>query len=205
MKVKTLNDHDFDGACRKLAQLIEASGFHPDLIVGIATGGDYVAERLQHHMHPTPALASIRLQRPSTKAKAGLLSRIVRHLPRPVCDALRIIESKILTITDRTRAKTIQEIPIPQQIKQAIAAGAKKILIADDAIDSGQTMLTVKKALEKAQPPKAEIKTETTNKTKKAEIKTAAITKTRPNPLLNPDFTLLPTPTIVRFPWAPDA
>lgn len=204
MKVKTLNDHNFDEACRELAQMIEASGFHPDMIVGIATGGDYVAQRLQHHMHPTPALASISLQRPSTKAKAGLLSRIVRHLPRQVCDALRIIESKILTITDRTRAKTIQEIPIPQKIKEAIAKGSKKILIADDAIDSGQTMLTVAKALEKAQA-QTNRKAEITNKNQKAEIKSAAITKTRPNPLINPDYTLIPTPTIVRFPWAPDA
>jgi hypoxanthine phosphoribosyltransferase len=209
MRIKTLDNHDFDDACRALAEMIENSGFHPDLIVGIATGGDYVAERLQRHMHPTPALASIRLQRPSTKAKAGILSRIVSHLPRPICDTLRIIESKILAITDRRSPSAIPQISIPDKIKDAIAAGAKRILIADDAVDSGHTMLTVAKTLQTAKDQvKGQAQYEANNQgenNNKPEIKTAAITQTRTTTLLKPDYTLMPTPTIVRFPWAPDA
>ena len=65
----------------------------------------------------------------------------------------------------------------------------RKVLIVDDAVDSGATMLAVAEALREANP--------------EAEIRTAAITVTTPKPLITPDYSMYKD--LIRFPWSMDA
>ena len=93
MRVKTLSPKDFTEHCRLLEE--RAAMFAPDLIVTIATGGDYVGAE----MFETMPHVSVRLQRPSTAKKRDWIMSIVRCLPRFLRDWLRIAEAYYLSLT----------------------------------------------------------------------------------------------------------
>ena len=67
-----------------------------------------------------------------------------------------------------------------------------RILIVDDAVDSGSTMAAVRKAINAIANPSA-------------VIKIAAITVTTPAPFIEPDFFLLYRYVLCRFPWSLDS
>lgn len=191
MKIITLSAAEFESSCRDLAAKAATAGFHPDIVVGIASGGDFVAECICRLAAQRPLRFSVSLRRPSSKAKRGLATSMVRHLPRPVCDMLRVMESRLLSFTDKFRSASLPQTTVPDGLKVAVARGLSEILIVDDAVDSGHTLLAVSTTLRDLFPG--------------ACIRTAALTVTRRNTLITPDYTLFPTKTIVRFPWAPDA
>ena len=191
MKIITLPYSEFESACLGLAQKAVGDGFHPDIVVGIASGGDFVAECICRSITPHPRRFSVSLHRPSSKTKKGILASVLKHLPRPVCDLLRIAESRLLSFTDRFRSPSLPQTAVPSALADAVTSGLSRIMIVDDAVDSGHTLLAVAKMLRDIFP--------------EANIHTAALTVTRRNPLITPDYTLFPTRTIVRFPWAPDA
>ena len=66
-----------------------------------------------------------------------------------------------------------------------------RILIADDAVDSGVTLATVLRLVDDVCPAGG-------------EIRSAAITQTLENPTARPDY-LLFRGTLCRFPWSFDA
>lgn len=194
-KVVTLTGKPFADACRLLEDYVVASGYRPDCIIGIESGGLYVAEKI---FEGVPHL-SIRLGRPSSgvkKSVAGqLVSTLLRIMPRSVCDRLRIAEAKKLVARSRDKMKD------PQSQRAAIREAAAKvsftnatryqrILIVDDAVDSGLTLAGVLTAVSKALP--------------NAEVRTAVITITTEDPVLRPDFTLYDNQTLIRFPWSID-
>ncbi len=176
MRVITLTPDDFARDCRRLEQ---ACGPAPDLVVGIASGGVHVAG----HIYPGVPHTAVECHRPSTAAKARheWIFAIIRLLPRAVRDRLRIIEDERLR---KRPPAALPEVDIPPQ-----TPAARDILVVDDAVDSGTTMLAVVAALRRAVPA--------------ARIHTAAITVTTPDPLIRPD-TALYTDTLIRFPWARD-
>ena len=65
----------------------------------------------------------------------------------------------------------------------------KKILIIDDAIDTGKTMFIVENSLRKLLP--------------NTQIKTAVISWTIENSIVKPDYYLFKN-CLVRFPWSKD-
>lgn len=65
------------------------------------------------------------------------------------------------------------------------------MLLVDDAVDSGTTMLRVAEALRCGNP--------------EIELRTAVITVTTAAPLLRPDYTIYDDRTLIRFPWSMDA
>ncbi len=69
---------------------------------------------------------------------------------------------------------------------------ARKILVVDDAVDSGYTLSHVLEAVKAVLPAGA-------------EVRSAVITVTTDDPLVMPDFYLYNDKTLVRFPWAMDA
>jgi uncharacterized protein len=176
-------------------QLVEAD-YAPDLIVGIRTGGLVVADAMSRSRPKPPPVLPLTCQRASTRAKTRL--KLVRnalvHLPQPVADALRRLEHRWIT-SRRTRQDR------PQTIDQAEAttlaawlhAAPKpcRVLVADDAVDSGVTLATVLQALRHIGPTEM-------------ELRTAAITQTLENPKVVPDY-LLYRGTLCRFPWSLDA
>ena len=77
-KVVTLDNEAFADACHRLQQAVEASGYRPDMVLSIVTGGLYVGNGM---FAGTPHLSTI-LRRPTTSLKTRLARSIVAALPR---------------------------------------------------------------------------------------------------------------------------
>lgn len=65
-KVITLDADKFGNECERLENMVIRSGFNPDFIISILTGGLYVGESI----FPDVPHVSVKLQRPSTAKKA---------------------------------------------------------------------------------------------------------------------------------------
>ena len=179
-KVVTLNNEGFISACKCLEAEILSSGFLPDVVVGIESGGRYVADEIfleQTHCY-------IAKHRPGSKSKKNILSGIIGRLPVPVADMLRIIESYMLSIRKLKNTHAF-ETDIPSNIRDS-----SKILVVDDAIDTGNTMLSVVMSLKNTNPS--------------AEIRTAVIVRTLTSSRHKPDYCLYNN-ILIRFPWSIDA
>lgn len=187
MKVLTLTESSFLEHCHALREMVDADGFQPELVIAIATGGMYVAENMGY-----PQFYTVFLQRPSTKNKKGLIVSIIKKLPRWMANMLRIIESRTLAAYDTI--KTRESTPI--QIEASLAKELKsmqnpRILIVDDAVDSGFTLADVVE----------NIKAHTND----ADIRTAVITVTRKSAIIKPTYCLYRNSLLVRFPWSLDS
>lgn len=79
---------------------------------------------------------------------------------------------------------------VPQVVLPPIS-GAARILVVDDAVDSGATLLGVVNAAKAAVPL--------------ADVRSAVITQTTTAPMTAPDYTLYNDKTLIRFPWSLDA
>ncbi|MDE6269615.1 MAG: hypothetical protein K2M12_02005 [Muribaculaceae bacterium] len=178
MKVRTLDISSFDEACRRLEQAIGHDGFRPDVVVGIESGGRFVAEKI---FVDVPH-AYVAVRRPSTSSKKGVVRSAISHLPIWICDILRIAEARLLNA--RKPSPSSFEGELPKSL-----CGQDNILIVDDAVDSGVTMQAVYDAVRSACPS--------------ASVKTAAITVTTSRPLIVPDISLYNQ--LIRFPWSMDA
>lgn len=198
MKVVTLPPEEFHAACGRLAEAIDSSGYRPDLVVAIAKGGIYVADAvLRKSRHPYIVTS----ERASTPVKRKLLPQILAHLPRALTDALRIAESKTYSLLAKIRTdRSLPKVKLPADLEKKLhekspasdysESRTLKILVIDDAVDSGDTLLGTVEAIRREAP--------------RAEIRTAVLTVTRPHPRIVPDYTLFPQGTLLRFPWALD-
>lgn len=182
---------DFRRLCEALAG--EVHPFRPDLVVGIQTGGAYVAEamlaRLGH-----PAYVAVRAQRPATRVKEKVrLGALVARLPRGVADILRWVEVEF-------RERGLRRTPAEDAVidfsaaqadeLRAAAAPARRILVVDDTIDSGRTLSGVTRAVRATAP--------------EAEVRTAVLASTWSNPPVRADHCLFDR-TLLRLPWSLDA
>lgn len=183
-RVVTLNNRDFDDACRRLRHML--GQFSPDVVVSIPTGGRYVAAS----MFADVPIVEISHHRPSTDIKRHnpVLQRLMQVAPYTVLDVMRILESYMLQLR-RPEIKTIDLKSIDLSTKEKIVK-ASKILIIDDAIDSGATISAVLNVVNALAP--------------QAIVKTAVLTVSTTHPLLQPDFTLYNNSTLIRFPWSMD-
>lgn len=178
--VITLDAENFAITCDQLQTQIVASGFVPDIVVGIRTGGAYVADNV---FPDTPHTYTL-LQRLSTRRKANHYGRLLRSLPRFLADTLRIAESFLLSLR-RPKPIAADVVDVPD------LSGRRSILIVDDAVDSGVTLDAVYRAVAAAYP--------------EADVRTATITVTTRSPLKMPDVYLYNDYTLIRFPWSLDA
>lgn len=181
MRVVTLDKAQFDTACKSLEDLVQE--YRPDLVVGIATGGVEVSDRICREIPH----CQVRCSRVSSEIKSrheGIF-KIIRRLPIWIRNLMRIAEALMLK-----RNPASVEPYIPDECLNMIEK-SKRVLLVDDAIDSGHTMQKVLAAIN-------EIKGE-------RDVKTAAITVTTKNPLVRPDYSLYNNLTLIRFPWAKDA
>lgn len=181
MKVKTLHKEEFEETCKRLE--ICFSDYNPDCIVGIAEGGlivsQYIFPELPHY--------SVVCRRPSTgtKEKNEALMKIVRRMPEWIRNTLRIMEAKLLSsgkIHDSLNRKVIFNFD-PAEIK------GSRILLIDDAVDSGVTLKMVMEELAKVFPDKT--------------ILTGTITVTQNFPVIMPTKSVFQN-ILIRFPWSKD-
>lgn len=178
--VLTLDQDTFAEHCCRLEAAVRARDFMPDAVLGIITGGEAVAAR----MFVGVPHCGVCLQRPGTATKRGMAGRLLRRLPRGVNNMLRIAEAYMLGLRRSEPRKFNGELP-PE------LAGARRILIVDDAVDSGATMQAIYAAVAATHP--------------RAELHSCAITVTTRHPLMRPDTALYNNGTLIRFPWSQDA
>ncbi len=189
MKVVTLTEDVFKNCCRQLADIIYEDGFSYDCMIGIANGGVYVAREMAGGAGVP--LYYVKLQRRTTGLKNKVLRKIICKLPLIMSNRLRIIESHVLGCISCLSGHKTKKVEITTELKDAICNGAKNVLLVDDAVDSGQTLQSVKAAIEGICPH--------------ITVRTAVITVTRENALGLADYRLFQDCTIVRFPWSLDA
>jgi phosphoribosylpyrophosphate synthetase len=191
--VRNLLGPEFDAACAALMRTAETH-YAPDLLVGIRTGGLVVAEAMARAAIRPTAVLPLTCRRASTGTKDRLTSlrRLLTALPRPVLDRLRLIEHRLLT----GRRKKVDLQPFDHREAATIGAhlaatSRSRVLVVDDAVDSGVTLATVLGLLRTTCPAGT-------------EIRSAVITVTLDNPRAEPDF-VLHRGILCRFPWSFDA
>ncbi|MCM1518075.1 MAG: phosphoribosyltransferase domain-containing protein [Pseudoflavonifractor sp.] len=189
MKVITVTQAEFADMCDRLSELVGTSGPAPDVIIGILRGGGYVADQISRHF-PSAKRADVTLRRKSSDAKDSCLVRTLMHYtPQIILNLARIAESYC------TRYRPLQErdseMELSEDIADFLSYAPRHILVVDDAIDSGATMLTVVSYLRRLYPH--------------CVISTAAITVTTPKPAIKADFCIYNNDTLIRFPWAADS
>ncbi|MDE6638566.1 MAG: phosphoribosyltransferase domain-containing protein [Muribaculaceae bacterium] len=190
----TLDPTSFDEHAACLANIIE-NDLQIDALVGVRRGGSFVCDALCKHLQEGRygARYDVELQRPSTKHKNGTLSRILKLFPRPVLDVMRMAESTLLSFRRKIKspAATSKKVEIPKGLAYILKTiEFPKILLIDDAIDSGDTLFAISETLRNINP--------------KVTIRIAVMTVTTQNPRIDADFALYKNKTLIRFPWSND-
>ena len=194
-RVETLDQAALKRTARELYARA-AADFHPQIVIGVRTGGYHVAELMQEGFEPGVRLLEATCRRPGTakKGNSSLFKKTLKLLPRFVNDRLRIMEHRMLT--ERAGVAVQQgERTIPESELAAIEVAlrehdAARILVVDDAVDTGSTLMTVTKkvgAIASAH----------------ATIRTAAVTVTTKTSLIDPDYVIY-RDVLCRFPWSFD-
>ncbi len=193
--VVTFDRDSFDEACAALMQLVVQDGW-PDALIGIRTGGLYVAESMAKAVDFTVPVMSLTCRRPSSAAKSkfSAVKKIVSSLPRPVVDKLRVIEHAMLTKKPkRARPENYSfdqgELDILDDWLRE-AGPNPSIVVVDDAVDTGATLSLVLDAVSHRAPG--------------GLIRSAVITVTTARPWATPRYTLF-SRQLCRFPWSLDA
>ncbi|ASB49426.1 phosphoribosyltransferase [Alkalitalea saponilacus] len=193
MKVKTLLEDDFDKECRRLTSLIEGS-YKPDLIVGVLTGGGCVGQRVYKEISKRISVhyCEVRVARGSTEIKRKInIKSILRKLPNPVLNFLRVLEVHVLELMSKIRIPKRQgEILMGHEIRELLESGPKNILIVDDCVDTGATLKYI-------------IDYFIGEYGSEHNLRCAVITKAHKKPLVNVDY-LLYNRVLIRFPWSFD-
>lgn len=174
-----MDDTSLRQACRLLEEKVRLSGGKPDAILSIRRGGEYVGAKMFSGL---PHFA-VTLRRPGTRVKSGRLKRVLRLMPRPLLDRLRILESWCLA---QFRAARHDD----RRVKLPDLSGYGCILIVDDAVDSGATLSAVSRAVRTRHPH--------------ARLLAAAVTVTTVSPVAMPDYYIYNNLTLIRFPWSAD-
>lgn len=195
MQVLTLDKAAFDHHAAKLAKMVEedtADRF--DAIVAVRRGGAFVCDAFCRYF-PTTHYGTrydVTLQRPSTKRKTGAASIFLKSLPIPILNMMRMAESVILNL--RRKIKGPAETPnvdMPDGLTHILKEiESPKILVIDDAIDSGDTLFAIAETLRK------------TNEN--AIVRIAVMTETTSQPRIRADYSLYRNKTLIRFPWSND-
>jgi hypoxanthine phosphoribosyltransferase len=193
--LRTLGQLEFEASCAELMQLVEQD-YAPTLVVGIRTGGLVVAECMIRAASTAMPVLPVTCRRATTGAKSRipLFRAALATLPQPLVDLLRRVEHRLF-IASRAHSTRQQLIDLSEV--DAIADWTarsdvpSRILLADDAVDSGVTLGTVLRHLRAACPAGT-------------EIRTAVITQTLAQPVTSPDYSLFHG-TLCRFPWSFDA
>lgn len=181
----------------ELWMLVTDAGEKPDLLVGIATGGELCARLISHHFPAGMMTVALRRKGTEVKRRTPAIS-LLAHLPYAVTNRLRQFEDSVL---ERRAGQTSTAVTIARatvQLRQDVDAVAavvrerslRAVLVVDDAVDSGATLGRVVAELRAGLPATT-------------RIVTAVLTQTRAAPVYCPDFRLHDG-VLLRFPWSID-
>lgn len=188
--VLTLSGAQFHDACALLGDRINEL-CSPDLIVVVPRAGDFIWGELKK----IPAfeevnVVQIKAQRGFTKHKSkGLIKPVLVRLPRAINNFLRHLEATVRELMFYLRGPGVSRFLEYEDGVVDCVVKAKRIVIIDDAIDSGVSIKNIREFLSQKNPL--------------ATIHVAVITTTFEEPLVFADISLYDR-QIIRFPWAED-
>ena len=133
----------------------------------------------------------IKLSRPSTeKKKKSNIKILLKKLPYFMLNPMRKLEVYIFEYLKSKEYQSEKENKVIfTETQVSDIKGAKSILLVDDAIDTGSTILAITNVIKTINP--------------KVIVKTAVLTVTHKRPYIEPDYTLY-TKVLLRCPWAID-
>ncbi|MCM1142578.1 MAG: phosphoribosyltransferase domain-containing protein [Muribaculum sp.] len=193
MRVITLDNKKLEEHAERLAAIVAADGLCFDAIVGVKRGGAVVCDAFCRHF---PAekyglRADVSKQRSFTKRKGGKVSVVLKRLPYWMLDMMRMVESKVLALRHRFSGGSVSAMEIPEDLMQVLETRHKpRILVVDDAIDSGDTLYAVIQTLKEVKPS--------------ADVRVVVVTVTTKSPRVMADYYIYNNRTLVRFPWSND-
>ncbi len=193
--VQTLDERGLQAAAHQLAAQVQQD-FRPNIVLGVRTGGYIVADLMMEALPVEAILLPITCRRPSTgkKQKFAVVKDMLQALPQPITDQLRVIEHRMLT--QRRPPQPLSAFtPDVDELAQithllSLRGGEARVLVVDDAVDSGATLRAVLDTVAEILPPDA-------------VLKSAALTVTTASPLAEPDFAAYRY-VLCRFPWSLD-
>ncbi|MDM1072536.1 hypothetical protein HX001_08540 [Empedobacter brevis] len=194
MKVVNFDQKVFDSFLQKnLEKFLDENG--NCLVVGIKEGGipiaKMVVKQLQKESSAKIDFVSVTCQRPSTKRKKSnqlikiTLQKSFKILPQSILNKLRVIEYKYLLHKAENNSR---EITFPDNFDWKVY---DKILVVDDAVDSGNSLRSVLEKIEQ------EIIIPKTN------IISLTVVVTNKESVIVPDYYLY-SDILIRFPWSLD-
>lgn len=194
MKVKTLLGDDFIESCQSLSKTV-SEDYQPDIVIGVLTGGGYVGREVSKFLNSSKEhiYAEVQVQRKDTKKKGkGLLHKILQSLPYFILNWLRMAEMIYEDLKARNgNPKREGDIRLADEVVECLNSNAySKVLIVDDAIDTGATLKLVKDKILEKYP--------------ETIVRIAVITVTSNRPLIDADYCIYHDRTLVRFPWSND-
>jgi len=186
LKVITLSIKEFNQKCSELIAKID---FCPDIIIGVQNGGVIVLNEFKGlEKFDAARFEEVKIQRKSNFKNNLFIKIFLKYIPLAIADRLRIhehnqIKSGLKSLTKERLSKL--------QINHNISSdkSPKKILLVDDAIDTGATMFTVRNNIAKI--------------FNDCQIKIAVISWTIEESIVKPDFYIFKD-VLVRFPWSKD-
>lgn len=189
--IRSLDEQVTNDAAHHLAQQVIDSGFSPTLVVGIETGGAQLVTRIDWaKVGASPRIGYLTCRRRSTTAKKRFnLRALLRRMPGPVNDILRRLEHwwrECCSEVPAEREVSADELPY-QELGER---GVERVLVMDDAVDSGATLDIIDTHLRGKLPAES-------------QIRHAAVTVTRTTPIRRPDYALYEG-VLCRFPWSDD-
>ena len=187
MKVITFAPHEIEN---ELTRLISEIDFQPDLVVGILNGAKFMVETFQKSNKFNDSIfCEVKLQRNTEKMKRSKwIAFFLKKMPYVFLNQLRKLES--IKVKAKIRKIDFSAIDLATvDLTHFPNSPLKKILIIDDALDSGKTIYVVKKQLQQKYPS--------------AEIRAAVITWTIEQSIIHPDYCLYKK-VLIRYPWSKD-
>ncbi len=177
-KVRTIELKDIEPLTCALWDRLTSANFHPDLVIYLETGARLIAASF-HKTTGIPAIPlTIRRSGSSSKAR---VSSLLAALPIPLQDLLRKLESRSTMTASNVRIITAA--PMVNLLQN-------KILILDDAADSGESLRLARQwAIDMGAD--------------ESKIKFATIAVTQPDAKQLVDFWVYSQ--ICRFPWSSDS
>ena len=193
MNVITLNEAEFNRACDSLAIKIAEVGDTAALI-GVRAGGAMVAEKVFVYLQKQGIhleYYEVGASRYATAAKNSYgIKSSFKYIPVFILDWLRIIEHYIVNLRMKLSEEVERSVCLDDKLVDYLAGlDAGRLIIIDDAIDSGAT---VKALIDKINLINPEL-----------EVKVAVLVVTQKKPLVSPDVCLYQN-VLIRFPWSSD-
>lgn len=178
-KVLTLDLPRFAEACNRLERLVTDSEFKPEIAIYIPSKG----AKMKQFMFVQIDGAEVEIIRPSKNGMLKCVSRILKHMPAKLVDRIRVAEAHFL-VKRRSHMHSVR-LSLPE-----ISSDVNRVIVIDDAVDSGATLHKVMSELQEAYPA--------------VTFKSAVLTVTSTHPIYRPDFTLYDNQTLIRTPWSID-